>query len=111
MQMHGFIGKDLQQVPAYTGTEPRVVIIDVENSFYGVDLVQNDPWLRGGVIRMVSHDAKDDAQMMSRYFPGLHQVFKDDFGSVWSEGRAHPGGTAGSPSPVPDTNSGPSRKR
>ena len=99
-QMNGFIGKDLQQVPAYLGTEPRVVIINVDDSFYGVDLVQNDPWLRGGVIRMISHDTAADAQMMGQYFPTLHQVFTDASGSVWSAGPVKPGAIAGTSAPA-----------
>lgn len=84
VQIHDFITDDLAQMPAYSGTERRVVIIDIDNSFYGQDLVQNDPWLRGNVIRMVSHGAAEDAQMMSRYFPDLREVYDDRFGTVWS---------------------------
>jgi hypothetical protein len=35
-------------VPAYAGTERRVVLIDTSHSFYVQDLVQNDAWLTLG---------------------------------------------------------------
>ncbi len=73
-QMQNFIADDLNQLPHYKGTEPRVVILDTRLSFYGADLVQNDPWLRGNVIRMFSHGATEDQQMMAQYYPTLHRV-------------------------------------
>jgi hypothetical protein len=86
VQMRDFIGEHWSQVPAYSGTERRVVILDPKFAFYGLDLVQNDPWLRGNVIRMITHGPVDDAQMMREHFPDLHQVYSDRFGSVWSAG-------------------------
>jgi hypothetical protein len=88
VQMRAFISRHQEQMPAYSGTERRVVIIDSRLSFYGRDLVQNDPWLRGDVIRMTSHGSPADAQMMREHFPGLHQVYSDRFGSVWSAAAA-----------------------
>jgi hypothetical protein len=97
-QMQSFMADDLKQLPHYTGTEHRIVIIDSTFSFYGADLVQNDPWLRGTEIRMFSHGAAADAQMMQQNFPLLHMVYADRYGSVWSTApsqmrtpAAHPG--------------------
>jgi hypothetical protein len=96
-QMQGFMASDLKQLPNYKGNEHRVVIIDSRFSFYGADLVQNDPWLRGNEIRMFSHSAAEDAQMMQQNFPLLHMVYADRYGSVWSTAPsqlrppAHPG--------------------
>jgi hypothetical protein len=83
-QMQSFMAHDLNQLPHYAGHERRVVIIDDSHSFYGADLVQNDPWLRGDVIRMYSHGATADAQMMQQRFPLLHMVYADLYGAVWS---------------------------
>lgn len=83
-QMHEFISRQESQVPQYAGTERRVVIVDVSYSFYGYDRVQNDPWLRGKTIRMITRGATADAQMMRERFPDMHFVYKDRFGSVWS---------------------------
>ena len=83
-QMHDFIADNLSQVPAYAGTEPRVILIDPTLSYYGADLVQNDPWLRGGVVRMITRGSKNDEAMMREYFPRMHRVYADLHGAVWS---------------------------
>ena len=83
-QLQDFMARDLSQVPQYTGTERRVVILDGRHSFYGADLVQNDPWLRLNEIRMYSHGAAADEQMMGQYYPELHRVYADRYGTVWS---------------------------
>jgi hypothetical protein len=90
-QMQDFIARDVSQVPQYKGTERRVVVLDCRFSFYGADLVQNDPWLRGNEIRMYSRGAAADEQMMAQYFPELHRVYADRYGTVWSQASAPPG--------------------
>jgi hypothetical protein len=84
-QIQDFIARDVSQVPRYKGTERRVVILDGRFSFYGADLVQNDPWLRENEIRMYSHGAAADGQLMARYYPELHRVYADRYGTVWSQ--------------------------
>jgi hypothetical protein len=84
-QMQNFVARDLSQVPQYKGTERRVVILDARSSFYGADLVQNDPWLRGNEIRMYSHGAAADGQMMAQYYPQFRRVYADRYGTVWSD--------------------------
>jgi hypothetical protein len=83
-QMQQFMADDLNQLPHYHGTERRVVFIETRFSFYGGDLVQNDPWLRGDVIRMLSHSVAEDADMMAQYYPTWHRVYADRYGTVWS---------------------------
>jgi hypothetical protein len=83
-QIYEFIAQHQSYLPQYAGTERRVVIVDPRFSFYGADLVQNDPWLRGNVIRMITHGATADAQMMSEHFADMHRVYADRYGSVWS---------------------------
>ncbi|HTY93871.1 MAG TPA: hypothetical protein VMC02_08285 [Steroidobacteraceae bacterium] len=83
-EMQEFMAYDLNQLPHYAGTGRRVVILDPELMFYGGDLVQNDPWLRGNEIRMMSHGVAADRQLMAQYYPDMHQVFADHHGWVWS---------------------------
>jgi hypothetical protein len=90
-QLQDFMARDVSQVPQYKGTERRVVILDGRFSFYGADLVQNDPWLRGNEIRMYSHGAAADEQMMTQYYPALHRVYADRYGTVWSQASASSG--------------------
>jgi hypothetical protein len=89
-QLQDFIARDVAQVPQYGGTERRVIVLDCRLSFYGADLVQNDPWLRGNEIRMYSHGAVADEQMMLQYFPELRRVYADRYGTVWSQASAAP---------------------
>jgi hypothetical protein len=91
-QIHDFMAADLAQLPAYTGTERRVVIVDPNVSFYAADLVQNDPWLRGDVTLMITRGDPDDATMMREHFPDLHEVYADKFGTVWSDKPTSVGG-------------------
>ncbi len=89
-QVEEFIASDMGQVPQYTGTERRIVILDVRHSFYGGDLVQNDPWLRLNEIRMYSHGAAADERMMAQYYPELRKVYADHYGTVWSRASSTP---------------------
>ncbi len=93
VQIHDFISNDLQQTPAYAGTEHRVIIINP--STRTLEPVPNDPWLRGDVIRMVGHGPRSDAAVMRQYFPGLSRVYTDRYGSVWS--AAAPAGITAAP--------------
>lgn len=83
-QMRNFITSHENQVPRYAGAERRVEILDLKGSFYGADLIQNDPWLRANEIRMITHGAAADAQMMHDNFPDMHPVYHDRYGSIWS---------------------------
>ena len=89
-QVEDFMARDISQVPQYTGTEKRIVILDGRHSFYGGDLVQNDPWLRLSEIRMYSHGAAADERMMAQYYPELHRVYADRYGTVWSRASGSP---------------------
>jgi hypothetical protein len=89
-QMEDFMARDLSQVPQYTGTERRIVILESGHSFYGGDLVQNDPWLRLNEIRMFSHGEASDERMMAQYYPELHRVYADRYGTVWSRASSIP---------------------
>ena len=90
-QMQGFMADDLNQLPHYHGSERRIVLLDDRFSFYGADLVQNDPWLRGNVILMYSRGRDADLAMMAQNFPSLHQVYADRHGYVWSTAAPDPG--------------------
>jgi len=89
-QVRKFMTFDLAQAPGYLGTERRVVLVNPSFGFYSADLVQNDPWLRGSVIRMLSHGRDADAQMMAQNFPGMHRVYQDPHGTVWSMASSIP---------------------
>jgi hypothetical protein len=84
LQMQSFMAYDLNQLPHYQGGERRIVILDPNIGFYTGDLVQNDPWLRGNEIRMMSHGRAEDRALMAQYYPDTHQVYADHISAVWS---------------------------
>jgi hypothetical protein len=90
LQIRSFMTFDQQQVPAYAGTERRVVLIDPSVTFYGQDLVQNDPLLEKNEIRMITHGTEADTAMMDAQFPTMRRVYQDKFGTVWSAAGAAP---------------------
>lgn len=83
-QIHNFIAEHNRQVPRYQSSERRVEILDPRGAFYGVDLVQNEPWLRNNDIRIITRGAAADLQLMHERFPEMHQIYLDRYGSVWS---------------------------
>jgi len=91
VQMQSFMAYDLSQLPHYAGRDRHVVILDPNVMFYGGDLVQNDPWLRGAEIRMMSHGRAEDQKLMAQFYPQMHQVFATHDAWVWSTAPdAHP---------------------
>ncbi len=81
VQVRDFMSSQMTSRPAYAGTERQVVILEHSS---GLDPTRNDPWLRGNAIYLFSHGQAADAAMMRANFPGLHAVFSDSQGSVWS---------------------------
>ena len=75
-------------IPTRGAVKNRVVLLNPYASTYESDLVQNDPWLRGNETRMYSHGAAADEQMMAHYYPELHSVYTDRYGTVWSQSPA-----------------------
>jgi hypothetical protein len=82
-QVHSFIREHLAQLPTTERGRPRVVIIDPYIGYYAQDLVQNDPFLRAPVIRMITHGRDKDVAMMARHFPDLVLLSRSYRGTVW----------------------------
>ena len=83
MQMNEFVAGHESQLPHYGGSEPRVMIV-AGVGFYPYDLVQNDPFLRSDVVRMVDLGAEQNAAAIQRHFPSYRPVYRDRHGEVWS---------------------------
>jgi len=94
-QIGEFMTEHLAQLPRAPDVVPRIEIIDTSNSFYGADLVQNEPHLRGGVVRMISHGATADRKLLEQYYPGYRRVYADHHGEVWSPASDGAGAPAG----------------
>ena len=83
LQVERFVARHLSQLPGTTRGEPRVVFIDPAGGYYNWDLVQNDPFLRQPVIRLISRKPELDRAMMSSRFPEHEMLFVDRRGAVW----------------------------
>jgi hypothetical protein len=90
MQMREFMTHHLNQLPGYHGSEERVVFVDPTYSYYGYDLIQNDPFLRGNTVRMLSTGPDRNAALMHRWWPRFHKVYSDFRGEVWSASAGAP---------------------
>lgn len=84
-QVHLFIKEHLAQLPQADRGQARVVIINPAMAYYAQDLVQNDPYLRQPVIRMITHGRRKDAEMISKSFPSLELLSQSYRGSVWGQ--------------------------
>lgn len=82
-QVHSFIQLHIGQLPTSEQGRPRVVIINPYMGYYSQDLVQNDPFLRTPVIRMITHGRANDEKMMATHFPDLVVLSRGYRGSVW----------------------------
>jgi hypothetical protein len=88
-QMGEFMDRHLGQLPGYPGAEPRVVVI-YGMGFYPYDLVQNDPFLRKGEVRMMQVGKDATGTAIRRHFPAYQIVFSDQRGEVWSAASRAP---------------------
>jgi hypothetical protein len=96
-QIHAFIVAKLGQEPGYlssaaatAGHPTQVEFIVTQHTFYSADLVQNDPFLSGAVLRLVSHGPAANEAVMHEYFPNFGRVHRDARGEVWSAGTTIP---------------------
>jgi hypothetical protein len=84
VQIDEFISDMRAQVPAGPVHGPQVIFVDPTHAFYGRDLVQNDPFLRDEVIRMISRGTAQNARFMQEFRPGYVQRIADYRGEVWA---------------------------
>lgn len=82
-QVGHFMEQHLSQRPILSPHQREVCFLDVKRGFYKWDLVQNDPFLRGNRLYLISHGAEDDAALMARLFPGsrIRGTYSGD--TVW----------------------------
>jgi hypothetical protein len=85
-QVEGFVGRHLAQVPPLARAapaHPELVFVNIHRGFYTQDLVQNDPFLRGPRLVMVSNGPEGDAAFAAKRFPGYAKVEEGPWGSAW----------------------------
>jgi hypothetical protein len=97
-QVRSFMDAHVAQLPDAPAGTPRVLIISPSSGYYSQDLVQNDPFLRNEVVRMVTQGRAADAKMMRLEFPEYVMLAKTHKGTVWGYGpsaASTPPSTAG----------------
>jgi hypothetical protein len=89
-QIDELITAHLRQTPGGPGVVngPRVEIYDPAENFYVHDMVQNDPFLRGPVVRAVSLGLDGNRKLMHVFRPDYVRTHIDVRGEVW-EPRPH----------------------
>jgi len=82
-QVHRFISRHLEQEPQAMVGGPHVTFISASGGYYSIDLVQNDPFLRGPMLRLLSRGHEKDAELIRERFPDMVLLVRDPRGSVY----------------------------
>jgi hypothetical protein len=81
-QVHQHIREHLAQLPQVSKGVPGQTVLLNGYGFYAVDLVQNDPWMRGTKHVLFSQGVEKDAAMLRRYFPKCRLIEYPPYGSA-----------------------------
>jgi hypothetical protein len=92
-QVDRFIARHLDQLPRAGDGSPHLVLVNTAMGYYAADLVQNDPFLRQPVIRMLSHGRAADHAMIQQRFTDLRRLSSSYRGEVWGIRRAEDAAT------------------
>lgn len=87
-QMGSFMADHLAQFSPRVPAEFRVVLHNYRG-YYGLDLIQNDPWLRGSEIVLLGEGAKG-RELVDRYFPGVVEAGSNRYGLTFVGGERPP---------------------
>ena len=94
VQVDAFITSHRAQVPPLAvradANRPQVVFVNVRTGFYTLDMVQNDPFLRGPRITMVYENAERSAALMAARFPAFRISAQGEWGELWTAERRNP---------------------
>ncbi|MFA7281782.1 MAG: hypothetical protein WC100_16985 [Sterolibacterium sp.] len=99
-QIGSFMSQHLAQLPPYPEGKPSIIF--VRGGYYGMDLVQNDPWLRRQPRIFVSHGQSEDIALAQRLLPGGCIYADGQYAwsySVRDGGGLPPSGSASMPEP------------
>lgn len=82
-QIQAYVDSHLAKRPPTIPGARQVVFVRATPRDYNADLVQNDPFLRGDVITLLSYGEENDARLVRARFPGARLVHSDERGQVW----------------------------
>jgi hypothetical protein len=93
-QVDSFISRQRAQVPplaAHADADlAQVVFVNIRTGFYTIDLVQNDPFLRGPRVIMVYESAERSDALMAARFPAFRRSAQGEWGELWTAARRNP---------------------
>lgn len=74
----------MSQVPPSSTAAPlRVTFVYPQHGFYAADLVQNDPFLRGGDLRLLGNTPQDDEALVRSLSPDAQKVAQIATAIMW----------------------------
>lgn len=79
VQMGEFMQAHLAQSPPRVEASGRKIYMHYGRGYYALDLIQNDPWMRGDEVVLLVRN-KADVQRVLEYFPGARQVADNQYG-------------------------------
>ena len=79
-QVHNHMKEHLFQLPQISKGVPGDVVLLNGTGYYAVDLVQNDPWMRGPRHVLYSQGTEEDEAMLRQYFPNCRWVEYPPYG-------------------------------
>jgi hypothetical protein len=83
VQVERFVARHLAQDFPEGDAGAEIHLLRIDRGYYTQDLVQNDPFLRGRVLRLRSRGSERDRAMLERAFPGARRVRADARGELW----------------------------
>lgn len=83
MQIDSYMAAHLAQYPPRVEAERRIVLHNGEG-YKALDLIQNDPWLRGNEIVFLVRDEADERKILQR-FPAFREASRNDYGRTLVE--------------------------
>jgi hypothetical protein len=83
-QVEGFISRHLAQLPPLDATQNQICFLSTQDLYYGMDLIQNDPFLRKPNLIFLSRDRQSDERLVRQLFPSARLVFEEGETTVWN---------------------------
>lgn len=87
-QIDSFIADHLAQFPPRSVAESQLVMHN-GRGYYPLDLIQNDPWLRGNSVIVLVRSEEEKAKLLSRFrdrFPVPPEPLTNSFGTTFAGG-------------------------
>jgi hypothetical protein len=86
VQMGDFMQAHLAQFPPRVDAE-RTIVLHNGRGYYALDLIQNDPWVRGDQIILLARTPAD-VEKIREHFPAARAVSANLYGVTLAEGEA-----------------------